>query len=217
MTRLVWNAVGSRFFETGLDRGALYPTEKPGIAWNGLISVTDSPQGGGVSSYFVDGQKTRQQAAPIEHHATIEAYSYPGAFALCDGTAVPLPGVYFSEQPRSMFDLSYRTRLGNDVDGPDHAYKLHLVYNALANPSLRKRDSSTDLPKPTIFKWRLTAMPELVPGLGYSAHLTYDTKDNTREFMDALERILYGSESQAPRMPRPSELIELAGTINGNG
>jgi hypothetical protein len=143
VSRLVWSAAGERFFESGLDRGVLYVSGK-GVAWSGLISIEESPTGGDAKAFYHDGIKYLNLAAAEEFEATINAYSSPPEFGPCDGVGAVYNGLFATQQPRKPFSLSYRTKVGNDTDGADHAYKIHLVYNALAAPTSRSNSTQSD-------------------------------------------------------------------------
>lgn len=209
MTRLVWGAIGERFFETGVDRGTLYVEDMDGVAWNGLVSVTESPNGGGISEYFIDGVKYLQQAAAEKFEATIEAYTYPEEFEICDGTVNVIRGLKMTYQPKKSFGLCYRTRVGNDVDGVDYGYKIHLVYNALAEPSQRDNKSigeSIDLDN---FSWHIVTQPEDFTGYKPTAHLIIDSREVPSDLLKQIEDILYGAADTESRQPSPDELIFL--------
>lgn len=209
MTRLSWNSVGERRYETGVDRGVLYPLEGPGVPWNGLISVTESPDGGGAVAYYIDGFKYYNESAPEEFEGTIEAYTYPDEFAVCDGTAELYEGLFITQQPRVAFDMSYRTKVGNDFAGQNFGYKIHLIYNALASPSNRNNETIDDSPDAMTFTWDITTSPILVPSRKPSAHFIVESTKAKAATLADLEDILYGTDILVPRMPRPDELITM--------
>lgn len=209
MARLRWNSVGERFFQTGLDRGVLYPMKGRGVPWNGLVSVDESPSGGDAQAYYVDGLKTVNEAQPEEFEATISAYTYPEEFETIDGSAIGESGISYGQQPRQKFNLSYRTKVGNDVDGVDHAYKIHLIFNALAAPSSVSNQTMDDEVEPSTFSWDITTTPELVSGRLPTAHISIDSRNTPAETLSALEDILYGTSKKNPRFPTMSEIIDL--------
>lgn len=209
MTRLSWGSVGERFFEAGVDRGVLYPSSGVGIVWNGLISVNESPDGGDSNPYYIDGVKYLNRSSPEEFTATISAFSYPDAFEECDGTAVIHSGLSASQQSRMTFDLCYRTKIGNDVSGDAHGYKIHLVYNALASPTERGNETFSDSPNPITFNWNITTTPEPIPHRRPSSHFTVKSTGTNPLTLAALEDILYGTEDAPPRIIRPDEIIAL--------
>ena len=169
MTALAWDKVGERTYETGVDRGVLYLPDNTGEyveghAWNGLTTVTESPSGAESNPTYADNIKYLNLVSLEEFGATIEAYTYPNEFAQCDGTAEPQPGIYLGQQGRRVFGLCYRTRLGSDLDGTDHGYKLHLVYGALAKPSEKAYASINDSPEAITFSWEVATTPVPVAG-----------------------------------------------------
>lgn len=216
MTRLVWGAIGERFFEAGVDRGVLYVNETDGVAWNGLVSVTESPTGGEISEYFIDGMKYLQHAAADKFEATIEAYTYPEEFEACDGTASAANGLKMTHQPKKEFGLSYRTKVGNDVDGEEHGYKLHLVYNALAEPTQRTNKSLGESIDPDNFSWHLVTRPPDLTGYKPTAHLVVDSRESPRGLLLQIEDILYGNDDESPRLPSPAEMIFLFKTYGSS-
>src|SRR6478735_3456324 len=141
MTRLTWGDTGRRYFEAGTDRGVLFVGNNPGVPWNGLKSVSESPSGGEPKAYYVDGFKYLNVASAEEYAATIEAFSAPAEFGVCDGSMMLGNGLFATQQPRRPFHFTYRTRVGNDLEGVDHGHKIHLIYNALARPSSRNNQT----------------------------------------------------------------------------
>lgn len=214
MSALVWGSFGERFFETGIDRGVLYPSLGPGIPWNGLTSVSESPNGGQPTPFYADGFKYLNLASAEEFVATIEAFSAPPEFAECDGTLGILNGLFITQQPRKQFGLSYRTRVGNDIDSTDHGYKLHLVYNALAAPSARDNRSLSNSPEAITLSWQITTLPPEISGYRPSAHFVVDSRQTPLELMSTVEGLLYGSDSNDPFLPSVSVLMELFSTYD---
>lgn len=213
MTKLAWDQVGERLYETGVDRGVLYiPTAgvySNGYAWNGLTTVTESPSGAEASPQYADNIKYLNLVSAEEFGGTIEAFTYPDEFAQCDGTATPSPGVAVGQQSRKTFGLAYRTRLGNDVDGTDNGYKLHLVYGALAAPSEKAFATINDSPEAITFSWEFTTTPVDVPGLKPTALLTIDSTKVSAGALSDLEDMLYGTPGTDPRLPLPAEVLAL--------
>jgi hypothetical protein len=209
MTALAWNQPGQKIFETGLDRGVLYPRLGPGVAWNGLVAVDENPSGGEPTPLYFDGQKYLDVMANEDFQATLQAMAAPPEFAACDGQVVLAAGLVATQQPRDTFGLSYRTLVGNDTQGTDHGYKLHLVYNATAGPapkSHRTTSNASDL-SPTV--WTIYSVP--VPATTYrpSGHLVLDSRDISPSVLQEIEDLLYGTVSTAPELPTPAELIVL--------
>lgn len=214
MTALAWDSVGARFYETGVDRGVLYKTDAQGVydtgfAWNGLVSVTESPSGAEANAQYADNMKYLNLISAEEFGATIEAFTYPLEFAECDGTATPSAGVSVGQQTRKSFGLAYRTRLGNDVSGADLGYKIHLVYGAMAAPTEKAYTTVNDSPEAITFSWELSTTPVVVPGYRNSAILTIDsTKVSSAKLLD-LENLLYGTAGVDPRLPLPTEVLSI--------
>lgn len=213
MAVLTWDGVGERFYETGIDRGVLYiPTNgvySAGYAWNGLVSVTESPSGAEATPQYADNIKYLNLVSAEEFGATIEAFTYPNEFAQCDGTAQPSAGVSIGQQSRKSFGFSYRTKVGNDVNGADHGYKLHLVYGALAAPSEKAFNTVNDSPEAITFSWELTTTPVAVTGYKPTAILTIDSTKVPAANLAALETALYGSAGTSPRLPLPDEVLAI--------
>lgn len=223
MPKLVWDTVGSRYYEAGVDRGVLYVDSDPGVAWMGLISVEETPNGGEAQPYYIDGFKYQNTSSPEEFQATLTAFTYPDAFAACDGTAQPRAGLFLMHQRRKSFGLAYRTLIGNDLT-PDAAYKIHMVYNALAAPSQRSNTTVGDSADTTNFSWALTTRPLAMDEYRPTAHIVVDTRYTDPEAVSTIEDILYGTDADAARLPTFAELLaafdtvtELTVTDNGDG
>lgn len=214
MTKLVWDKVGERTYETGVDRGVLFLPDNNGVysngfAWNGLTAVTESPSGAEASPQYADNIKYLNLVSAEEFGGTIEAFTYPDEFAACDGTARPSPGVSIGQQTRKVFGLAYRTLVGNDIQGTDYGYKLHLIYGALAAPSEKAYNTVNDSPEAITFSWEISTTPVEVPGFKPSATLTIDSTKEDPAAIAALEAILYGTPGTDPRLPLPAEVIAM--------
>lgn len=207
MTKLSWGNIGERLFETGVDRGVLYVGNKAGVAWNGLISIQESPSGGTTTSYYLDGVKFLNVVANEDFEATLNAFTSPPEFDPCDGTATLYAGLYVTQQPRISFGLSYRTLKGNDVQGVDYGYRLHIVYNATAAPSEQDNTTINDSTTPLSLSWAITTVPVPFPGIKPSAHFVIDSLESGPDLMTALETFLYGTEFIDAAFPTPEELI----------
>lgn len=207
MARLVWGNVGERFYEVGVDRGVLYVGDNAGVAWSGIVSINESPSGGEAKPYYLDGVKYLNLSTTEEFAANIEAFYSPAEFDVCDGMVLANPGLYAANQRRKPFGLSYRTKVGNDLIGEQFAYKIHIIYNALAEPTQQSHESMGDNPEVPLLSWAITTKPVLVPGVGYSSHLVVDSKTATPYALSLLEDILYGDESNFPRLPTVEELV----------
>lgn len=209
MAVLEWGTVGERFFETGVDRGVLFPKTGDGVPWNGLVSVSEAPTGGEPRSYYLDGFKYLNLATAEEFAATLDAFSSPTEFDKCDGTASIHNGLFITQQPRESFGLSYRTRIGNDVDGTDFGYKIHLVYNALASPSSRSNSTLNDSPAPITLSWGITTAPPPITGFKPSAHFVIDSRKTPKSVLSLIEGVIYGNSSANSRLPDVAELMDL--------
>lgn len=213
MSKLVWDQTGERLYETGVRNGVLYiPTAgvySKGVAWNGLTAVTESPSGAEATPLYADDIKYLNLMSTEEFGATIEAYTYPDEFAECDGSAALVDGVYIGQQARKTFGLCYRTTLGNDVDGNDYGYKLHIIYGCLAAPSEKGYATINDSPEAITFSWEVTTTPVNVTGAKPTASITIDSTKADATKLAALEDILYGSDSEEARLPLPDEIKTL--------
>lgn len=213
MSKLVWDKTGERQYENGVDRGVLYLFKNGaygnGTVWNGLTAVNESPSGAEASALYADNIKYLNLMSAEEFGASIEAYMYPDEFAECDGSAEIAPGVYAGQQKRCMFGFSYRTKLGNDVDGGDFGYKLHLLYGCLASPSEKGYATENDSPEAITLSWEISTTPVEVPGLKPTSCVTIDSTKVDAEKLAALEAILYGSDDEEARLPLPKELATI--------
>ena len=216
MAKLVWDKTGDRLYETGVKNGVLYiPTAgvySKGVAWNGLTAVTESPSGAEATALYADDTKYLSLMSTEEFGATIEAYTYPDEFAACDGSAELADGVMIGQQKRSTFGLCYKTTIGNDTEGNDHGYKLHIIYGAMAKPSERAYASINDSPEAITFSWEITTTPVNVTGAKPTASLVIDSTKADPSKLAALEDILYGKDGEPgnePRLPLPDEIKTL--------
>jgi hypothetical protein len=205
--KLSWDAVGERFYETGIDRGVLFVDTNPGVAWTGLISVSESPSGGDPKPYYIDGIKYLNLSTAEEFEATIAAFNRPSAFGVCEGVKPIQNGLFVTNQPKKSFGLSYRSKVGNDIQGSDHAYKIHLVYNALAGSSARNHNTVTESVDPAAFSWSITTLPPTITGYKRTAHLIIDSRYTEADTLSDVEDIIYGNASTSARLPTPNELI----------
>ena len=213
MPKLTWDASGERLYETGVKQGVLYVLGSNGysngVAWNGLTAITESPSGAESTPLYADDIKYLDLRSTEEFGATIEAYTYPDEFAACDGSASLADGVSIGQQARKMFGLCYRTTVGNDTDGTDHGYKLHLIYGATASPSEKAYETINDSPEAITFSWEITTTPVSVTGFKPTASITIDSTKADPTCLAALEAKLYGGESSEPTLPLPDEVKTL--------
>ena len=218
MSKIVWDAIGEHTFETGVRNGVLYLKDAEGaysngVAWNGLTSVSESPEGAEPTDLYADDIKYLTLMSAENFKATIEAYTYPVEFEECDGSATIAKGVVIGQQSRKPFGLCYRTAIGNDTDGNEHGYKLHIVYGCQASPSEKQYSTINDSPDAVTFSWEVNTTPVNVTGKKPTATLIIDSTKADKAKLTALEAILYGSESTEPRLPLPDEIATLMTTV----
>lgn len=219
MTVLKWDQAGERKYETGVEKGVLYVQNVNGsygngVAWNGLTGVTETPSGAEETKLFADNMKYLSLRSAEEFGGTIEAYTYPDEFMLCDGSASLADGVHIGQQARRSFGLSYKTVVGNDTALNDYGYKLHLVYGASVSPSERAYATINDSPEAITFSWEFTTTPiEIgIEGFKPTAILTIDTTEigsDKAPALSELEGLLYGTNSSEPTLPSPSQVYAL--------
>ena len=219
--KIEWDKTGEHFYETGVNHGVLYPYDSTnktygnGVAWNGLTSISESPSGAEATALYADNIKYLNLISKEEFSATVEAYTYPDEFAVLDGSQDLATGVKIGQQNRGMFGLAYRTEIGNDVDGDDYGYKLHLIYGAKATPSEKAYSTINDSPEAITFSWTLNTTPVEVKGAKPTAIVTIDSTKADETKLKALEKILYGTpaEGQTPavegRLPLPDEIATM--------
>lgn len=221
MAKLVWDKSSERLYETGIKNGVLYVqgtggTYPKGVAWNGLTAVTESPSGAEPTPLYADDIKYLNLLSTEEFGATIEAYTYPDEFAECDGSKSLAAGVYIGQQARKAFGMCYKTTLGNDTEGNDHGYKLHIIYGALAAPSEKAYETINDTPEAITFSWEISTTPVNVNGSKPTATIVIDSTKANPEKLAALEVILFGADAPNgegtgtdPRLPLPDEIATL--------
>lgn len=213
MSKLIWDKTGERFYETGTDHGVLYPlkngTYEAGVAWNGLTAVSENPTGGEPTDLYADNIKYLSLMSTEEFGFTIEAYTYPDEFAACDGSAELSEGVIIGQQSRTHFGFCYRTRIGNDEDGDDLGYKLHLVYNCLASPSDKGYSTVNDSPEAITLSWEVSTTPVSVKGFKPTAYLIIDSRKVDAAKLAKIEEALYGTNDTEPKLLLPDEVVEL--------
>lgn len=211
--KLEWDKTGERLYETGVDKVALYVQESgaypKGVAWNGVIAITESPSGAEPTPLYADNIKYLNLISAEELGLTIEAYMSPEEFDQCDGAASVAKGVTIGQQDRKQFGLAYRTIIGNDVDGNNYGYALHLVYGGLAAPSERANNTVNDSPEAANLSWEVSTTPVNVTGYKPTASLEIKSTDADPTKLAALEAILFGDEDAEARLPLPDEVIEL--------
>ena len=221
MSALTWDQTGERLFETGVSNGVVYPYNSaqskygPGVAWNGLTAVTEKPSGAEPTKLWADDIKYLELRSAEEWGATIEAYTYPDEFANLDGTAELAAGARIGQQPRGVFGFSYQTKIGNDEDGNDHGYKLHLVYGLTASPSEKGYKTVNDSPDAITFSWEVSSTPVNVTGFKPTSIITIDSTKVDSSKLTALKTKLYGGENADPYLPLPDEVKSTLTTAQG--
>ena len=214
MSKIVWDEIGKRVYETGVKNGVLYLQDSTGaypkgVAWNGLTAVNENPSGADASDIYADDDLYLTLRGKEIFGATIEAYTYPDEFGVCDGSAELAQGITIGQQTRKAFGLCYRTALGNDVDGVDHGYKLHLIYGATASPSSKNYQTINDNPEAMTLSWEIKTTPIKVTGHKPTACLTIDSTKVAEGVMKKIEDKLYGTESGEATLPTPDEILAL--------
>lgn len=237
MSKLKWDQTGERLYETGVKKGVLYPyaTEAAkhsigdkefstnytkAVAWNGLTAVTESPEGAEATDLYADDVKYLTLRSAETFGATVEAYMYPDEFMECDGTGVIVKGVTIGQQARKAFGLSYVTTVGNDTEGNDFGYKLHLIYGATVSPSEKAYSTINDSPEAITFSWEMKTTPVDVPGFKQAANLIIDSTKldaKGKAGLAKLEEILYGTDSTEGYLPLPEEVVEIFSTAIAQG
>lgn len=214
--KLVWDQVGEKLYETGVDRGVLFPMVNgayaAGEAWNGLISVDEQPSGAEPTPLYANNHKYLELLSTEEFGMTIGAYTFPAGFRQCLGAKEIAPGVWVTQQARASFGMAYRTLIGNDTEKTAHGYKIHLVYGATAKPAEKSNKSINESPEATEMSWECSTVPVEVPNCDPTAHIEIDSTTISDDKLKAIEDILYGTDNQASRLPLPTELATLLGT-----
>lgn len=214
MPKLKWDQTGERLYETGVDKVVLFPMESTGqygagVAWNGITAVNESPSGAEPTALYANNGKYLNLISNEDFAATIEAYTYPDEFEECDGSKEIAPGVVIGQQKRKVFGLAYRSLIGNDVDGNDHGYKLHLVYGCLAAPSENNHSTVNDNPEAGTMSWSVSTTPVEVADAKPTATVTIDSTKADKTKLKKLEDMLYGTEQAESKLPLPAEVITL--------
>ena len=214
MAKLTWDQIGEKLYETGVSKGVLFPQDASGayplgIAWNGLTAVTESPSGAEPTPIYANNAKYLTLMSTEEFGATIEAYTYPDEFAACDGTEELAVGVTVGQQTRQPFGLAYVTKIGNDTEGIDHGYKIHLIYGCLAAPSEKNYQTINDSPEAITFSWEVNTTPVQVTGLKPTSTLVIDSTKVGATDLAAIEDKIFGSAGAAATLPLPDEILAL--------
>lgn len=208
MTALEWDKIGDRRYETGVDRGVLFPPDGPAVPWNGLTSVTETVSRE-VKSYYIDGIKYLDHHIPGSYAAKLAAFTYPDELDTLLGMSEYAPGVFLHDQRTKLFHLSYRTLVGNDIDGTEHGYKIHVIYNILAIPSDNAMETISDTVSVNPFEWDLTGTPNLMFGARPTAHISLDSRRIDPTLLETLEDLIYGTAELDPSLPNLVDLLAL--------
>ena len=210
MAKLEWDKTGERYYEAGVEKGVFFPVENgayaSGVVWNGLTNVNENTDGADISPYYADNIKYLNLMSNGEFKATVEAYTYPDEFAECDGSVEIAAGVTINQQPRKPFGFSYVTKIGNDTDGVDKGYKIHLVYGCMASPTDKGYGTINESIEPITFSWEVSTTPVKVAGHKPTAHIVIDSTKVNAAKLTEFEAILYGSENTEARLPLPAEV-----------
>lgn len=225
MAKIVWDEVGKRFYETGVNHGVLFVYDSAtkaygnGVAWNGLTAVNENPSGAESNAQYADNVKYLDLISAEQFGATIEAFYYPDEFEECDGTKEIKTGITATQQNRKMFAFSYRTELGNDTEGNDYGYKLHIVYGAKAAPSAKSRSTINDSPEAATFSWEVSTTPVAVKTEGFkpTSHIVIDSTKTDSAILKKIENTLYGTENAEPTLLLPDDIIDLTPNTTGGG
>lgn len=217
MAVLEWDKTGERYYETGTSHGVLYPmkadgTYDNGVVWNGLTAVTESPEGAEPNDLYADDIKYASLRSAETFGGTIEAYTYPEEFAICDGTASPVTGLYLGQQKRKGFGFSYQSQIGNDTGtDSDDGYKLHIWYNCTASPSEKSYETVNDSPDAITFSWEITTtpVPVNITGSDYKpvSTITIDSTKVDSTKLNTLRGLLYGTDNTEAQLPDPATVI----------
>lgn len=216
MSKLVWDQVGERLYETGVEQGAIFPVGTGGVygagaAWNGLTAVTESPSGAEPTALYANNKKYAELMSAEEFGGTIEAYTYPDEFAACNGEVELVKGVKLTQQARKAFGLVYKSLIGNDTEGTKFGYKLHIVYGARVKPSEKANNTVNDSPEANTMSWEFTTTPVEVAGFEPTSHIVIDSTDVDADKLKALEAVIYGSAEAEPKLPLPDEIATIMG------
>lgn len=213
MAVLVWDQIGERIYQTGIDHGVLYLNDGTVVPWNGLIDVEES-NNSELKSFFLDGIKYLENLSPADFLAKLKAFTYPDEFDAVNGIAKVAPGLAYYDQPPKSFNLSYRTKIGNDLDGTDYGYRIHILYNVVAVPDSYAFVTGNDSGiQPVEFGWSLTGTPPKIDKHRPTVHISIDSTKTPPDILKLVESKLYGTASSAPSLPPISEIGEYFGYL----
>jgi hypothetical protein len=224
MAILTWDDVGERFFQTGVDRGVLYLQDGTVAVWNGITTVEEATNGE-RKSFYLDGVKFLETLTPSEFAGSLKAFTYPEEFDSVNGIATVVEGFEAFEQPAKSFNLSYRTKIGNDIDGLEHGYKIHILYNVIAEPDTYAYATIDDsAAKPIEFSWNLSGIPPKIDRFRPTVHVAIDSTKTPPDILSMLEDMMYGTATTGPSLPSFQDIEEFFGYLgaliivdNGDG
>ena len=217
MAVIEWDKIGEHRYESGVDHGVLFVWDKSkksygkGVAWNGLTKVTEKPSGAESTKKYADNIAYLNMVSAEEFAATIEAYTYPDEFLACDGVSIPKKGVQVGQQERASFAMSYRTKVGNDTDGQNADYKIHLVYGLLASPSEKGYESINDSPEPIAFSWEAKSTPVPLAGFNPVSSITLLASEFQVSDLKKITDKIYGTAAEEPKLLLPDEVFAALG------
>jgi hypothetical protein len=205
MTALAWDQTGERVYQTALDRGVLYTHDGQVAVWNGLTSVEDTSTST-LKSFYYDNVKYFDNLVPGDFSGKLKCFTYPDIFELVNGVS-QVGGLQLYNQPFMGFDLSYRTGKGNDIEGLDYGYKLHILYNLVANPDSVVTETVKDTSTPIEFSWTLSGTPPAISNFRPTSHVSIDSNVAGPANMNAVESALYGTSTSDPQLLSISDLL----------
>ena len=212
--QLSWDDTGSRLFETGVSKAVLYPMDTSGnytegVAWNGLVSVTVSPEGADPTPIYANNVKITESYSFLDFSGSIEAFTYPDEFADCVGMGLAARGMRFAMQNRKRFGLAWCSKLGNDTEYMEHGYKLHILYGCMARPSEMAYSTVNEDPELMNFSWDFSTVPEIATGYSRTSYVEFDSTKTNKEGLNLLEQTMYGTDISIPRLPSPDEIVNI--------
>jgi hypothetical protein len=213
MAVLVWDQVGEKLYQTGIDHGVLYLHDGTVAVWNGLIGIEETSNAE-LRSFYLDGFKFLENLTPQDFEGTLKAYTYPDEFNSVNGLAVISPGLVYYEQPPKSFNISYQTRIGNDIDGTDHGYVIHILYNIIANPDSYSYETLQESPQAIEFAWSLTGTPPKINRFRPTVHISIDSIDTPPDILQIIKDKLYGTATTNPSLPSIEDILEYFGFRN---
>lgn len=195
--KLVWDKIGEKLWETGVDRTVLFPMNDQGgyaagVAWSGITAINESPSGAEPTKIYADNIVYGVVMSPEEDALTIEAFTYPDEYAVCIGEATVGTGAVIKQQSHKHFGLAYRTMIGNDTAGIEHGYKIHIFWDCVAGASEDSNSTINDSPEQKTFSWSVTTLPVSATGFQPTASMVLDSTKVPEAKLTQIENLLYG-------------------------